>query len=238
MGPIMNWSDPNVDAPSNIGGIVKTGTGTWTLGGYNTYSGTTVVNQGGLVVNGTLAATGQPSATSLVTVGNATGNSAALSGSGVIARGMQIDATGTLSGTLAITGTVTSAGGTISPGSATTAGTLAVTGNVAMNSGSVMDLKLGSTSASDGLTVTGNLPLAGTLNLNLGELNFTGGTYTVMTGGAVSGTLACTLPSNSYLTNSGLQYSGTAVTVTFNRTPNIPFTWTGAGTDNWGDATD
>src|ERR1035437_5440858 len=90
MGSITDMSDgPNGNFPENWGSIVKTGAGTWTLGGYSTYNGSTTINQGGIVMNGTLAAAYNPTSglTNVdhsVYVGNASGNAASLSGTGVI----------------------------------------------------------------------------------------------------------------------------------------------------------
>ncbi len=120
-GSITDHSDgPNNQYPDNWGSIVKTGAGTWTLGGYCTYNGTTTINEGGVVFNGTLARSytmpvlqdgwGTQSTNSTVTVGNATGNTAFLGGTGVIDRNVTINPTGTLTGTLAIVGNVTSFG--------------------------------------------------------------------------------------------------------------------------------
>jgi fibronectin-binding autotransporter adhesin len=41
---------------SGQGNLIKVGTGTWTLTGNNTFTGTTTVNEGTLLVNGTLPA--------------------------------------------------------------------------------------------------------------------------------------------------------------------------------------
>ena len=114
--------------------IVKVGTGTLTLTGMNTYSGTTSISNGTLQVNGSLY-------TNTVTV-----------------------AGGTLAGVGVINGPVSVlAGGTISPGTNNaTAGTLTVSNNLPLAAGSVSSFGLGTNN--DRIVVKGNLALGGTLN--------------------------------------------------------------------------
>jgi len=141
--------------------LIKEGGGTWTLTGTNTYSGTTTVNEGTLLVNGNHGA-----ATSAVTVG----------------------ASGTLGGAGIIGGAVTvNSGGMLAPGAG--AGTLTISNNLALNSGAMLNFELGATNASDKVVVSGALALGGTLNVtNL--TGFGTNTYTLFTyGGALSGTL-------------------------------------------------
>lgn len=77
------------DGATHIVSLTKSGTGTWILSGANTYTGTTAINAGKLVMNGSLAAA------SVVTVNSG----------------------GTLSGSGMINGTLTIAsGGILSPG--------------------------------------------------------------------------------------------------------------------------
>lgn len=81
------------------GALVKTGTGTLTLTGNNTYTGTTTVNAGGLIVNGSIASS------SLLTInggfvgGNGTLPSTVVANGGTLAPGNSID-TITVSGNL------------------------------------------------------------------------------------------------------------------------------------------
>ena len=86
---------------TGITSVVKSGTGTQTFGGANTYIGTTTINQGVLAVTGSLAAG------SAVTVNN----SGTLAGSGTVAGAVTINnggaLTGAAGGTLALTGGLT-----------------------------------------------------------------------------------------------------------------------------------
>jgi alpha-L-fucosidase len=98
--------------------LVKNGTGTLTLQGVNTYSGTTLVTRGALAVDGTL-------------------------GSGAVT----VSANGTLTGGGTIGGSVTlQAGGTLSPGGASP-GTLTINGNLIANTGAQLQFALGTQSA-------------------------------------------------------------------------------------------
>jgi|GEM_PF-657116 len=121
--------------------IYKVGTGTLTLNGICTNTGTTTISNGTLQVNGSLY-------TNTVTV-----------------------AGGTLAGVGVINGPVSVlAGGTISPGTNNaTAGTLTVSNNLTLAAGSFSSFGLGTNS--DRIVVKGNLALGGTLNVtNFGGL--------------------------------------------------------------------
>jgi autotransporter-associated beta strand protein len=88
---------------ASITSIVKTNSGTWTLSGANEYTGSTTVNSGVLLVNGSIAG------------GGATVNSGTLGGSGTINGNVAVNAAGTLSpgnsiGTMTIFGNLSLAG--------------------------------------------------------------------------------------------------------------------------------
>lgn len=100
-------SDYSAGGPSGTGGLVLTGGGTLSLGGANTYTGPTQVNQGNL----NLGSGGSLTSSSAVTVAS----------------------TGTLSGFGTANGSVAMSG-TIAPGSASAVGTLTV-GSLALNGG-------------------------------------------------------------------------------------------------------
>jgi rhamnogalacturonan endolyase len=155
---------------SRITCITKTGTGTWTLTGANTYTGTTTVSAGTLLVNGN-----QSPATGAVSVASG----AILGGAGILGGAVTVNS-----------------GGAMAPGSGG-AGTLTISNSLALDSDAILNFELGATNASDKVAVSGALVLGGTLNVT-GLTGFGTNTYTLFTcGGALSGTLPVigTMPS-------------------------------------------
>jgi autotransporter-associated beta strand protein len=151
------------------GKLTKAGTGTFTLGGYSTYSGATRVENGKLLVNGTIdnAAT--------VTVVSVSGSAPVLGGKGVVKSA------------------VVTTGGHIAPGASV--GTLTI-GSLTMDSASTLDIEINGPSASqcDLLKVNGSVSLGNAnLNLILGYEPAVGASFTIIdndgTSDAVSGTL-------------------------------------------------
>ncbi len=115
------------------GGVTKTGAGTVTLGGDNTYSGATVVNGGTLRLSNT---NGAATGTGTVTVNNG----GKLAGEGSAAGGVTVNA-----------------GGSLSPGSEGT-GTLTLNGGLLLGNGAVIEVDLAADSdliRIPGGTVTG-----------------------------------------------------------------------------------
>lgn len=164
--------------------ISKSGTGTWTLSGANTYAGGTTVSAGTLLVNNT---TGSGTGSGAVTV----------NGSGT-----------TLGGTGTITGTVTlgntTPGAILNPGPKGTAGTAASvgtlrTGALTLTGSNTFHVDASGTLTSnwDQLIVTGGVTLGTTSVLDLtiaSGLSFTGGTQYVLISNdladAISGTFS------------------------------------------------
>ena len=91
------------------GSLVKTGSGTLTLSAKNVYTGSTTVNDGSLIVNGSIAASRRTTVNDGATLG----------GNGVV-------------GT-----TLIKAGGVLAPGPSGSVGTLTVAGNLAFQSGAM-----------------------------------------------------------------------------------------------------
>jgi hypothetical protein len=178
----------------NVGNVVYAGTGTFTLWGEGTYRGSTTINSGTFTVNGKIVGSG-------VTV-----NGGTLTGSGNVNTGVAVKAGGTLAGTLSIVGNVTSTGGHSAPGGAGTAGTLTVTGSVSLNHASVLNFDLGAPGATGGgvndlISITGDLSLDGTLNVNALS-GFGPGVYTLIdySGGLWGAGLTLgTTPSSYYM---------------------------------------
>jgi fibronectin-binding autotransporter adhesin len=159
----------NFGNPLNVGTLIKTGAGSMTLSGINTYTGATTVNAGALI----LSSPGSTAAASAVTV-----------------NGGDLGGTGTVGGNVTV-----AEAGNLAPGIA--AGTLNITGNLdisAMASGAGklkfdLDALAGT---NDSIVIGGTLAL-GTLALddlavtNLGGLQ--AGTYTLMTSTGFTGTV-------------------------------------------------
>lgn len=144
------------------GSLVKEGAGTLTLAGNNSYSGSTTVNGGTLRIEGD-----QSLATGAFTV-NASGTLSSSAG-GLVVSAVDVQSGGTLAGNGTLSGAVNIAsGGRLAPGNSP--GTLTV-GTLALSSGSQLDYELGQPGIPGGplndlVNVTGNLTLAGTLNIS------------------------------------------------------------------------
>ncbi|MDQ0251937.1 fibronectin-binding autotransporter adhesin [Sphingomonas kyeonggiensis] len=126
------------------GGLVKSGTGSFTLTGANSYTGTTSVTAGTLLVNGD-----QSAATGLTTVASG----ATLGGSGILGGDVLI-----------------ADGGTLSPGNSP--GTLTINGGLTLSAGSTLAYEFGAANSvgsplNDLVNVGGNLVLDGTINVSV-----------------------------------------------------------------------
>jgi autotransporter-associated beta strand protein len=203
---------------SGTGNLVKQGSGALTLSAVNTYSGTTTINAGKLVV------TGSTSASSAVDV-----SAGALGGTGTVGGAV------TLSGT----GGIDLEDGTV--------GTLAIDSNLSISgvagaNNFYFDLGVGATGV-DSITVNGNVTMAtsGAAIINFTQLaggSLDAGTYDliVATGTMPAASNFSLLTSSAYGLNFALQLDGTSkklqVVVTSSGTPPDFAFWKGAGSDN------
>ncbi|MTV13671.1 MULTISPECIES: autotransporter domain-containing protein [Bradyrhizobium] len=165
-------SDPCGCGPTGPANFEKTGSGTLTLSGVNSYTGTTTVNGGILQVDGSIASS------SLTTV----------------------NAGGALSGVGTVGNTTIASGGILLPGNATPGTFLNVAGNLAFQSGALYLVALSST-ASTFAKVTGTATLAGSVGVSVAAGSTIAKQYTILSAaGGRSGTFAGVdstgLPSN------------------------------------------
>ena len=203
---------------TTTGGVIKDGSGSWTLTGVSTYTGANAVNAGKLYVN----SPGSLDPGSAVSVANLA----------------------TLGGTGTVGGTVTVAdGGIIEAGSAG-AGTLTLGGLTFSNTGSVNFGALSSYTSAPGLQVTGSLnPTGGPGSVTLDFTTFAGlalNTPYKLIGysGSLGGSgLAAFQPILPGRTISALTDTGSEIDLTITGTDFIK--WTGAGTlaNGWDTAT-
>jgi autotransporter-associated beta strand protein len=152
-------------------GIVKTGTGTLTLKGANTYDGGTTVSQGTLLVSNTS--------------GSGTGSGAVLVNSGA-----------TLGGSGTISGAVTVAsGGTLAPGASI--GTLTFGSSLALSGATTMEIDRGAVPNADKIVMSsGTVTLGGTLNVsNIGGSLLAGDTFDLIDGTIAGSFSSINLPS-------------------------------------------
>jgi autotransporter-associated beta strand protein len=177
--------------------VVKVGANVQALNGPNTYSGTTTINGGRLLVNGTHAM----SATTSLPVGDYTVNS-----------GGTLGGTGTI-GSTADPVNVNVVGGTLAPGAGT--GTLTINGNYTQNASARLAIELAGTAPGsfDVLAVNGAANLAGSLDIDrVGSFNPSNdNSFTVLTASSITGNLSLTGESAGFT----LQVNPTSLVLNF-----------------------
>ena len=221
-GSSVNFANPI--ANNNVGGLTKTGVGTLTLNGTNTFKGNTTVNQGTLALGANTYLTN--SAAIVVNSGGVLDT--AVSG---VNLSLSTLSSQFLVGSGQVNGIVTvSTATTVSPGTNGATGTLNVNGGYTMNGGTNF-IDVGATS-NDLIAVTGSLALnSGTVQVNLiGSVP--NGRYVIITySGSLSGSVADITPlyatGNQIASLDGSVHGQIAVLIT--AAAHDVLTWPGTG---------
>jgi autotransporter-associated beta strand protein len=190
-------------ALSGSGGIAKQGLGTLTLGGNNTFTGGTILNAGGLTVNGSLASGVTVNAGNLLVSGTV-GSSVTMNGGGTVVNGRVTGAVTVNGGTLGGNGTIgglTMNGGIVGPGNSI--GTLNVTGNFVQNAGSIYQVEANAAGQADRINAGGTAAInGGTVQVLAQPGNYgKSTTYTILNAtGGVAGTYSGVTSNFAFLT--------------------------------------
>jgi len=158
------FSGQLVNGANDTLSLIKNGSGTQALAGTNSYSGSTTINGGTLLVNNP-------------------------AGSGTGTGGVTINSGGTLGGTGSISGAVTNnAGGTLSPGT-NGVGTLTVNGTLTLAAGSTNTFGVNGSSLTTNRVVLGGAVIyGGQLNLVASGMFTVGQKFTLFSGNGATNT--------------------------------------------------
>jgi autotransporter-associated beta strand protein len=207
-GAILDPTTNNGPFPGISTSITKVGSGSWYLGGTNTYTGSTTISNGTLGLTNVLGLANGGGDASIGASTNIFINSGAFldvsgisSASLVLSNAQTLTGGGTILGALDTTLGGTGAGGTVSPGAAPSAtGALTVTNNITLGGNVVMKLNY---PASDKLVAlgAGGITYGGTLTVtNIGGAIPVGAVFTLFSAPAFNAShfSGGTLPSSDY----------------------------------------
>jgi len=168
-------------------GLTKTNGGSFALSAVDTYSGTTLVQSGRLIL------TGNGSIANSKTLTVAAGANLDVSERNDTT--LTLNPNQTLTGFGSVTGLVTTlSGSTVAPGSASSTGTLTVNGNTTLSGTNLMKVSRTSGATNDIVLVNGALAVGGTLTVSsLGGSYVNGDTFTLFKAtGGITGTFTAT----------------------------------------------
>lgn len=200
------FSAPLANTGANVLAIKKAGEGTWVFSATNTYTGTTTVNGGKLLIN----RPGVLNASSASTVASG----AVLGGNGIVNGAVTVNA-----------------GGMLSPGDVS-ADTLSLGGALTLNSGTLLfDV---SNVATDKLSVAGALTVNGTntVVLNFPVAGLPSGTYTLMTNTSTRTGTGSFVLSPAYV-NATLVTNAASLKLVVINTGAYSLTWKGDQSESW-----
>ncbi|HEX3657363.1 MAG TPA: autotransporter-associated beta strand repeat-containing protein, partial [Pirellulales bacterium] len=215
---------------STTGALTKSGTGTLIVGGNNTYTGNTVINQGTVQLAGATATLGVPGAANLMSLRQGATLDLNGAGSGGVVKVGGLSGAGTITNSGGALGTTAS---TLQIGSTTAASAVGTFTGIIQNGGTLGSGVLNVTKDTTGTEVFAGLnTYTGVTTLNAGTLSVT----SLAIGGVASGIGASSSAASNLVFNGGiLQYEGNQATYeTPTATPSVStdrqFTLAGNGT--------